>query len=345
MAGFDRDFLRGLNAELNDLSTPGSERDKDRPAPKPQKMLRGKPGSPERLAQAAELAGDPSLISELGWAQVGQHLQNTLHQIRADENRDDFWEHDRPPYRAETVESFASAARLLGSVGDPTLYAAFSHELGEDSPLHEYLAPAVAQAETMGRIESYELAKAAEERRMGEREQLLAREYSDIAKRTGASGVAAADQLTQALGEDGTLYHPLADEDQLRGQMRATAEQARANERGLRVGQFLGEFDAEVARRYGPGSSHNDAERAEWERQMRQDTVEVVEKAFGDPTHAADRAVNSMIEDDIRHTTGQSPFRAPPRRRTGGVQLAHAPALAAPEGASRRDGQGVRANA
>jgi hypothetical protein len=33
-----------------------------------------------------------------------------------------------------------------------------------------------------------------------------------------------------------------------------------------------------------------------------------MERAFGDPTDAANRAIDGMIVDDVRHQTGKSPF-------------------------------------
>jgi hypothetical protein len=52
--------------------------------------------------------------------------------------------------------------------------------------------------------------------------------------------------------------------------MRVTAEQVKANERGLRQGVFLREFDKEAARRHGPRSSTNDEQRERWEQELRQ---------------------------------------------------------------------------
>jgi hypothetical protein len=306
------DFLKNLNVELEKLSRNAYDvaRDPDPPAqPAPKKFLKGKPGSVERMQQAAQMVGDPALISELAWETIGTHLQNALHQIRHDEAADDFYEYDEPAYRPETVEAFTSAARMLAQVGDPQLYAAFEYELGEDSPLQEYLEPAVEFAETQGRIESYELSRIAEEKRLSEREQALNREYLDIERRTGPAGVAAADQLAQTLHADGLLYHPGADEDLVRAELRATAEQEKANRRGLSVGKFLSEFNEAAVRYGGPGSSWSDEEREKWEGELRQATVETVQRAFGDPADAADRAIGGMIEDDQRLKTGKGAFQ------------------------------------
>jgi hypothetical protein len=304
---FGPEFFKALGKELDDLSQPQSDRGKDRPTPQgePRFKLRGAPGSPERLQQVAELTPDPSLIAELAWGSVGTHLQNTLHQIRAYEDSDYF----DGTYPQEIAEAFASSARMLASAGDPQLYAAFEHELGEESPLVEYLAPAVQQAETQGRIENYELGRAQEEQRMEAREQTLNREYADIQRRTGPAGIAAADQLAQNLDQQGLLYHPNADEDLLRAQLRSTAETVKAQERGLNTAAFLTELDTEIARNYGPGSSWNDQEREEWERELRQGTVETVQRAFGDPADHADRAISGMIEDDARAKTGKGAFQ------------------------------------
>ena len=88
---FGKDFLSNLGRELDRQSVHGSDRGKERPAkqqPKPQRLLRGEPGSPERMAHVIEIGNqiDPSLISELRWEGVGVALQNALHAIRRDEN-------------------------------------------------------------------------------------------------------------------------------------------------------------------------------------------------------------------------------------------------------------------
>jgi hypothetical protein len=59
------------------------------------------------------------------------------------------------------VGAFASAARILASVGDRQLYAAFQHELGEYSPLQDYLPAAVEAAQRGQAIEAFGLAPAA----------------------------------------------------------------------------------------------------------------------------------------------------------------------------------------
>lgn len=303
------DFVRSLNANLDTLSRGASDRARDEeapPKPQPQKLLRGEPGSVERMRQVAAMSGDPSLLAELGWAQVGTALENALHQIRADEARDDFWDSEQPAYRPETVEAFSQATRLIATTRSPELYAAFQNELGEDSPLQEFLDPAIEFASTQNRIEDYGLAKAAEEQRMGEREQMLSREYADIERRTGRAGITAADQLAENLHQEGVLYDPHSNEDHIRAELRATAEQQSAGERAMRQGAFLTEFDREAARRYGPGSSWNDQEREKWETELRNGTVEVVNRTFGDPQDAADRAILGMIADDQRHATGKS---------------------------------------
>ena len=132
------------------------------------------------MAQVAEMAQDPTLLSELGWAQVATGLENCLRQVRADEAREDFFETGEPGYQPSTIEAFTSAARMLAQLGDERLYTAFQHQLGEDSPLQDFLQPAVEFAQTQGRVESYELGRAAEEKRMNERERVLNQEYRDI---------------------------------------------------------------------------------------------------------------------------------------------------------------------
>ena len=75
---FGPGFLKSLNAELDDLSQSGSDRGKDRPEPKPapRKLLRGEPGSVERMQQVAAMVDDPSLVSEMAYETIGTHLQN-----------------------------------------------------------------------------------------------------------------------------------------------------------------------------------------------------------------------------------------------------------------------------
>jgi hypothetical protein len=305
------DFLKNLNRELDRLSVPGADRGKERPARRrKQSSIPGEPNSPERMQYVASQIEDPNLrgqlVSELAWESVGTHLRNALHLIHADEAREDFYDYDQPNYRQETLEAFASAARMLGRVPDPQLFAAFQSELGEDSPLQELLAPVVQNEVEFGAFENYEVARAHQQSRMDERERLLSEEYREIERTTGRAGLEGADQLAHMLAAENLLYDPQADELQLRGQLRSTAETAAATDWGLKQAAFLTEFDREAARRYGPGSSWNDQEREKWESELRMGTVETVERAFGDPADQANRAVDRIIDADQRRATGKS---------------------------------------
>jgi hypothetical protein len=94
----------------------------------------------------------------------------------------------------------------------------------------------------------------------------------------------------------------------VRADLRVTAEQAKAHERGLSQAAFLTDFDREAARRYGPGSSWSDDEREKWETELRMGTLETMNRAFGSPEDHADRAIDGMIQDDTRRKTGKGTF-------------------------------------
>lgn len=124
---FGKDFLSNLGRELDRQSVHGSDRGKERPAkqqPKPQRLLRGEPGSPERMAHVIEIGNqiDPSLISELRWEGVGVALQNALHAIRRDEKHE-FFDWDEPNYSPETVAQFTTAAKLRTAPPRRTRYS------------------------------------------------------------------------------------------------------------------------------------------------------------------------------------------------------------------------------
>jgi len=268
--------------------------------------LRGEPGSPERIAWVASQV-DPSIADELdwdlareAWAQVGVALQDSLRTIRDWEETGEFGE-EAPP---EVFEAFSSAARLLGSVGDPQLYQAFANELEAiGSEFSEHLPGMVEYAQGEQRLEDYDLVRAHEQARLDDRHEMLTREYDDIAKRTGPLGLQAAHEFLTELGD--TTYDPAMDEDTIRAAARATAESAAAAERGIGVMGFLAEFDKEAARIAGPGSHWNDQERERWEAEQRAGTVEVVERKFGSPELHDDRAITGMLLDDHKRETGK----------------------------------------
>jgi hypothetical protein len=305
---FGPEFQRALDREIaRDFMHSNSGREieakyEGRQQGEPEFRLRGTPGSAERMEQVMEYAKDPTLISELAWNQVGVHLQNALHQIHAFEQSDYF---DGENYPQEIVDTFTSAARMLGSVGDPRLVEAFSNELG-DSMFQEYLGSAVEYAANDQAMANFDVARAHAQTQIDNRQKMLETEYRQIEKRTGPDGLAAADEFARGMGE--TLYHPEADEDHLRASMRSTAEQASATKKGLRQMSFLQDFDREVARSHGPGSSWNDQQRAEWETDLRNASMETVNRTFGDPEDAADRAIIGMMVDDREAATGKSLF-------------------------------------
>jgi hypothetical protein len=139
---------------------------------------------------------------------------------------------------------------------------------------------------------------------MNERYKLLESEYDAIERRTGPDGLLAADYLVRSLDDP---YAP-TDDDHLRAHLRSAAEQVAATNRGLRVMGFLQELDDEIIRKYGPAG--NDEDREKWESEVRAATIETVNRKFGTPEEAADRAINSMIADDRRAANdGKSDFQ------------------------------------
>jgi hypothetical protein len=269
----------------------------------PEFRLRGKPGSQERYEQMMEHVQDPTLVSEMAYESIGTYLRNALHTIRAYENSDYY---DGDNYPQEVIDQFTGAARMLGAVGDPQLYAAFQGELG-DSPFLDYLSPAVEYARQEGVLESYDLERAQAQKQLDKRHEVLQNEYSDISKRTGPHGLEAAHQFLTGLGD--TLYDPNMPEDQMRAAARATAEAAAATHRGIDQMEFLSAFDAEVARSHGPGSSWSDEQREKWEGELRAGTVETVERKFGDPSDHDARAIEGLLLDDHKRATGKGIFQ------------------------------------
>jgi hypothetical protein len=124
--------------------------------------------------------------------------------------------------------------------------------------------------------------------------------------RTGPAGLKAAHDFLTNTGE--TVYNPYLDDDTIRAAARATAEAARATEAGLNTMKFLADFDKEIARNHGPGSSWNDEERARWETELKVGTIETVEKAFGNPEIHDERALLGMALDDRKAEKGKGLF-------------------------------------
>jgi hypothetical protein len=305
---FGPDFRRQFDRELKRLQYHDQGGREQPQEEKPPKLI-GKPGSAERIAWIASQA-DPAIVEELGWDQaranwtaVGTFLQNTLNQISAVENSEYF----DGRYPEEVSEQFASAIRVLASTNDPTLTQAFQTELEDSgSDLIEYFAPALDIAQQHEDLNTYEAMRGYEQARLDERGKMLETEYQQIQKRTGPGGLQAADALARGLGD--TLYSPNLGEDELRASMRSTAEQAHATQRGLGQMAFFKAFDDEVAKKYGPGAV-NDETRERWESDLRATTLETVDRAFGNPQDAADRAIGSMIVDDRKAATGKGLFQ------------------------------------
>jgi hypothetical protein len=293
-----KSFEAAIQRELDAMAESGREPTNPPPKQKaaPGFKLRGEPDSLERWSQAAELVGDPSIAQMAAYDRVAGELQNAALAVQRAEERGE--------YDQATIDRFASASRHLAALNDPAMYAAFEDAI-YGSEAAEHLEDAVRFAAYQQANAETDAAVAMEQGRLNQRQQLLESEYQAIEKRTGPDGLVAADYLARSLGD--LAYAPQADEDQLRASLRATAEQVAATQRGMRQGAFLKAFDDEAARRYGPAG--NDAEREKWETELRNGSVEIVERAFGDPEDAADRAVNSMIRDDRRAANkGKSDF-------------------------------------
>jgi hypothetical protein len=284
------EFEAAIQRELDEMAyhqTGGREPTNPPPKPRaePTFKSRGAPDSPERWQQAIELVGgDPQIVAGAVYDRVTGELNAAIRAVHQAEETG---------YDQRTLDQFAAAVRHLAATGDPDLYAAFEEAI-EYTEAAEHLPGAVQFAQYQQASADVDAAVAMEQDRLNQRHQLLESEYEAIHKRTGPDGLAAADYLTRELGD--LAYG--ADEDQLRATLRSTAEQVAATERGLRQGAFLKAFDDEAARKWGPAG--NDAEREKWETELRNGSVEIVERAFGDPEDAADRAVDSMIRDDRR---------------------------------------------
>jgi hypothetical protein len=291
------DFEKAVQRELDAMGKSGREPTTPEPKPRAEPTFknRGQPDSPERWAQAIELVGgDPQIVAGAVYDRVTGELNAAIRAV---------YQAEETGYDQRTLDQFAAAVRHLAATGDPDLYAAFEDAIA-GTEVEEHLESAVRFAEYQRASADVDAAVAMEQDRLDQRHKLLESEYEAIQKRTGPDGLAAADHLTRSLGD--LAYG--GDEDQLRASLRSTAEQVAATERGLRQGAFLKEFDDEVVRKWGPAGS--DSERERWETELRNGSVEIVERAFGDPEDAADRVVNSMIRDDRRATTGKSDFEA-----------------------------------
>jgi hypothetical protein len=198
------------------------------------------------MAQALRHAGgDETLALEAAYSQIGVQLANAARAVQiADE---------RGEYDQTTLDQLAAACRTLATVGvaQPHLYDAFRDSIA-GTEAEEYLNPAVRQAMADQANADLDIAVAREQDRLDQRQKLLEREYRQIERHTGADGVQAADELARSIGD--LTYHEALSDDHVRAALRSTAEQASANQRGLRKMPFLQAFDDEVMRKYGPGA-------------------------------------------------------------------------------------------
>lgn len=71
--------------------------------------------------------------------------------------------------------------------------------------------------------------------------------------------------------------------------------------------------------------------------ELRAGTVEVVQRAFGNPEDAADRAISGMIEDDTRRKTGKGALERALDAEFEEMYVAHPSRLPAPERPARGD--------
>ena len=257
-------FLKDVEREIDNRSI--HDRDGARSKPAPEK-LRGKPMSPERLRQAARLAGvnQQHFLNTVSRGQTGQKLVRAVKKLNEGYDR----------------EALDAAADLTVELRDENVPRAAMNAL----------PPEIAQAYYERMVEIAEgRDQTSEEERIAARQKLLSAEY-ERAQRLGPGVVEQVDALAHEHPE--ALYNDLAD-DEVQVLLRAQAEQARSERSALTHFGIHDALATEMVRVGGPGSRWNDADRAQWEAELRETALNEYDKRLVSPDEAIQKAAATL---------------------------------------------------
>ena len=297
MAGFAgyRDkaqFERAFQRELDALSVHGHGPNGERPGEqrkkaKPGFRFAGPPGSPERMAQIERIIGpqNKNLMHTVARNQAGQEIMRAVKAIQS----------------APTPEAIQEAAQLIAAYDDVQVARAAIQAINPTGFGDEFVrelrdaAESVEEARGMSEVE-------AEEKRLADRQRLLHEEYRRVQGRPDEEQ--AVDHLAQHLGD--ALYSPEMEDDQARVLLRSQSEMAKRQRKAANSFLTVAAMEDEFRKRYGPGGV-SDEEREKWERELREGTLEVYDRANPTPEQGARAAFESVVHD--KAFKGTSPMR------------------------------------
>lgn len=232
----------------------------------PTKLLKGEPGSSERIEQVKKLY--PEMASDFQKELTAQNLSRLLAL------------HASNP--SQPVEVAREVARAIVEIDDPGIYDDVREYLADD-PILEHVDDLVTSS-IQAQLDRHEEATRAENEAAQTRRQELLQGELDRLPTDDAEAV-----LAMVPSEE--LYE--LDEDEARLQMRTVAEFSAAQRAALGTFGVQAGLTQEL-KRYGPHHA-SDSEQAEYERELERVAVDQFDRKQIGPEEAVDRAAASMI--------------------------------------------------
>jgi len=261
--------------------------------------LKGAPGSPERMKQLKQLYPD-----------VAADLESQQHAESIGQMLDSWYQSDDGDFDNTVPVQIAQAALDSHDMRVVMAARAAVEDIGGEESVEVFDQRLNAHVLALDEQARQEFA-ASEDRRMAEMERGLTEEYSRISDKLGPAGLQAGAEVAEALDMHGLLYDPLADPEQTRDMIRASAEAGRAQEYSHNVLTTHMALDQEIKRKYGPGGVPDDV-RARWEAEVDGATVQAYQRAaaLGEPDLAAARAIADRNEEAQKVSSFESQLDA-----------------------------------
>jgi hypothetical protein len=274
----EQEFAAAIQREFDQMQYHSDQGKKQKP--KPQKALRGKPGSPERLQQVAHLAGtqNRNLMHDVGRSLHGQEIYRAVKEVQQN----------------PSAEAIQQAAELVAMYEDVNVARAAIQALSPTGYGDHFVGALRDAAEAVEHMRDYD-AEEWERQRLEDRQRLLHEEYAQASNNPEVAE--AIDNVAQQMGDD--LYDPALDDLDVAAMLRTTGYLARRQQYANNSFRALAALDDELLR-YGPGSSTSDEHRGKWEGELRQSSLEVFDRHSPKVGDAVEDALDS-IEDDITY--------------------------------------------
>jgi len=252
------DFQKAVDRELTQMQTHHRGARDDTPKPK---ALKGKPGSPERLRQAARAAGvdEQTFLNTVTRNETGKKLVKAVKKLNGEFSR----------------EALEEAAELTVSLRDEAVARAAMNAMSPETA-QAYYERMVAIAEGKDTT--------SEQERVAARQKLLADEYE-----MAGPYVETVDRLAHDHAD--ALYE--LEDHEVQTLLRSGGILAQSEQEALETFAINAQLDDELKRVAGPGSTWNDAERDKWERELEAGSLESYDRRRLTPDQAIQVAADS----------------------------------------------------